>query len=121
MSIIKSGLFDITNKVIEYAAKNIIDMPGNNGQQILVDMLIKQMENGKATLYAEIDDEDGFSAQSTMDLDFYSPHEEAIQEIIQAAIEHSELLAAQAEIPGSGWSFDEAKQTGNWKIVGLDQ
>ncbi len=120
MTIIKSGLFDITNKVIEYANKSIIDMPGNPGQEVLVNMLIKQMANGKAELYAEIDDEGKFSASSTMDLDFYSPHEEAIQEIIQAAIEHSELLAAQAEIPGIGWSFDEAKETGNWKIVGWD-
>jgi hypothetical protein len=115
-----AGRFNITNKVIDYAAKNIIDMPGNNGQQVLVDKLLKQMENGEVILNAEIDD-DGFSAYSIMDLDFSSNHPEAIQEIIQSAIEHSELLAKQAEIPGSGWSFDEALQTGNWKIVGYDQ
>ena len=117
----KAGSFNITTKVIEYAAKNIIDMPGNNGQQVLVDKLIKQMENGRVILNAAIDDDGDFSASSNMDLDFSSNHPEAIQEIIQSAIEHSELLAAQAQIPGSGWSFDEALETGNWKIVGLDQ
>lgn len=116
-----AGSFNITNKVIEYAAKNIMDMPGNNGQQVLVDKLIKQMENGEVILNAAIDDDGEFSASSIMDLDFSSNHPEAIEEIIQSAIEHSELLAAQAEIPGTGWSFEEAKQTGNWKIVGYDQ
>lgn len=116
----KSGTFNITHKVIEYAAKNIMDMPGNRGQEVLVEMLIKQMENGKVTLTAAVEDETGFSAYSSMDLDFSSPHEEAIGEIIEAAIQHSELLAKQAEIPGP-YSFDDALRTGNWKIVGLDQ
>jgi hypothetical protein len=116
-----AGSFNITNKVIEYAAKNIMDMPGNNGQQVLVDKLLKQMENGRVILNAVIDDDGDFTANSDMDLDFSSNHPEAIEEIIKSAIEHSELLAKQAEIPGSGWSFEEAKQTGNWKIVGLDQ
>jgi len=120
MSIIKSGLFDITNKVIEYANKSIINMPGNPGQEVLVNMLIKQMANGKAELYAEIDDEYGFSAFSTMYLDFYSPHEDAIGEIIQAAIEHSQLICDQSEISLIGASFDEALETGNWKIIGWD-
>lgn len=116
----KSGTFNITHKVIEYAAKNIIDMPGNRGQEVLVDMLIKQMENGRVMLDAGVDDDTGFYASSRMDLDFSSPHEEAIGEIIQAAIEHSELLSAQSEIPGP-YSFDAALATGNWKIVGYDQ
>ena len=56
-----AGSFNITNKVIEYAAKNIIDMPGNNGQQVLVEKLLKQMENGRVILNAVIDDDGDFS------------------------------------------------------------
>jgi hypothetical protein len=114
--------FDITEKVIDYAYRNIENMPGNPGQKVLVEMLKKQMANGKCITSIDIRPE-YFAGSSRMDLDFSSPHPEAIDQIISTAIEHAELLADQSTLPGTGkgWSFDEALATGNWKIVGYDQ
>lgn len=116
----KSGTFDITEKVIDYAYKNIVDLPGNEGQAVLVEMLKEQMANGRCTTTVNIDDLDGFSAEYRMDLDFSSPHPEAIDLIIEQAIQHAELLADQSTIAGP-WSFEDAVASGNWKIVGYDQ
>jgi len=115
----KAGIFDITEKVIDYAYRNIKDMPGNPGQQVLVERLLQQMSNGQILLDAEIDEE--FQASPRGELDFSSEHPDAIDQIINEAILRAEELAEQATIPGPGWSFDEALQTGNWKIVGYDQ
>lgn len=115
----KYGKFDITEKTIDYVYNNIVGMAGNPGQEVLIEMLKEQMANGQCILEAEVG-EDTFSATGTMYLDFSSPHEEAINEIIEMAIQHGELFAKQAEIPGP-YDFEEAVATGNWKIVGYDQ
>lgn len=115
----KSGSFNITDKVIDYAYRNVADMPGNPGQEVLVEMLKKQMANGECITSVTIDDDNGFNADAIMDLDFSSPHPEAIEIIINRAIEHAELLTHQSTIPGP-WAFADAEKTGNWKIVGYD-
>lgn len=112
-------IFDITEKTIDFVYRSVSGMAGNAGQEALIEMLKEQMANGYCLLEAE-NNEEGFSAASTMYLDFSSPHPDAIDEIIQMAIEHGELFAKQAEIPGP-YDFKEAVKSGNWKVVGYDQ
>ena len=111
--------FDITEKTIDFVYENIKNMAGNAGQETLIQMLVEQMSNGSCTLNAEVTPL-GLDASGRMDLDFSSPHEEAIFEIIEHASQQAELFAKQAEEPGP-WEFSKALETGNWKIVGWDQ
>ena len=115
-----TGRFDITEKAIDYAYNNIKDMPGNPGQEVLIEMLREQMANGQIIIDAETGEE-GLDANYSGELDFSSPHPEAIDQIINEAILRAEELSQQATLPGTGWSFAEAVSTGNWKIVGYDQ
>lgn len=111
--------FDITEKTIDFVGKSIIDMAGNAGQETLIKMLLDQMDNGYCVVNVTLEGRE-VDIQSRMELDFYSPHEDAISEIIDKAQQNAELFAAQAEIPGP-WAFEDALLTGNWKVVGYDQ
>jgi hypothetical protein len=96
--------FDITDKCIKFVAQTIKDMPGNPGQEVLVERLINEA-------YGLV----------TVDVNFNEFTEEVSIEaiIIGTAEDNTELITAQAEIPGP-WSLADAIESGNWKIVGWD-
>jgi len=118
--------FDITQKVIAFGYESIKDMPGNPGQEVLVERLPKEA-SGQVDLVVTtteipigrntIEVPTRFAAEGT--IYWRSSHPEAIEQIIDEAEARVELITAQAEIPGP-WDLDDAIRTGNWKIVGFD-
>lgn len=118
--------FDITEKVIAFGYESVKDMPGNPGQEVLVERLPKEA-SGQVDLVVTtievplrtgtIEVPTRFAAEGT--IYWRSNHPEAIEEIIDEAERRVELITSQAEIPGP-WDLDDAKATGNWKIVGFD-
>lgn len=110
--------FDITDKVIKFVSEVIDDMPGNPGQEVLVDRLIKEA-NGRVVVIVEIEPEN-VSITTSGYINWRSNHPEAIEIIMKTAEDNTDLIIVQAEIPGP-WELDDAVSTGNWKIVGYDQ
>lgn len=114
--------FDITEKVMAFGYESVKDMPGNPGQEVLVERLPKEA-SGQVTLIVTIPEtptEDSiirFDAEGT--IYWRSNHPEAIEQIIDEAEKRVELITTQALIPGP-WELDDAIRTGNWKIVGFD-
>jgi hypothetical protein len=111
--------FDITDKCIKFVAQVIKDMPGNAGQEVLVERLIDEAY-GLITVDVNIDTvTEEVDIQASGEIKWKSNHPEAIEIIIKTAEDNTELIISQAEIPGP-WALTDAIRTGNWKIVGWD-
>jgi hypothetical protein len=111
--------FDITDKCIKFVAQTIKDMPGNPGQESLVNTMIDEA-------YGRVIVDVGFDSitqeviiDASGEINWKSNHPEAIEIIIDTAEDNTELIVNQAEIPGP-WSLADAIASGNWKIVGWD-
>lgn len=113
-----SYTFDVTDKCIKFVSQVIQDMPGNAGQETLVEWL-KNDAFGRVSV--TVTEEQGdVEIESDGQLYWPSPHPEAIEIIIKTAEDNSELIIDQAAQPGP-WNLADAVATGNWKIVGVDQ
>ena len=112
-----SYTFDVTNKCIGFVYEVIKDMPGNPGQEVLVERLPKDAY-GRVTVTVTVD-EDEVDISSQGEIDWKSNHPEAIEVILKVADENTELIINQAQIPGP-FALADAITTNNWKIVGLD-
>jgi hypothetical protein len=86
-------LFDITDKCLAYIKESIEDMPGNEGQKVLVDNL---EFDGYSIIDYERDGDDR-SASCSFEWEIRSNHPEAIEQIIEYAYESAEVIAKQAE------------------------
>lgn len=113
-----SYTFDVTDKCIKFVYEVIKEMPGNPGQEVLVERL-KGDAYGRATVTVSVDENEGVSIESQGELHWPSNHPEAIEVIIKTAEDNSELIIDQASIPGP-YALADAVATGNWKIVGYD-
>jgi hypothetical protein len=111
--------FDITDKCIKFVAETIKEMPGNPGQEVLVANLIDDAY-GLITVDVDVDFQGDVSISASGEIKWRSNHPEAIEIIIATAEDNTELIIAQAEIPGP-FALADAIASGNWKIVGLDQ
>jgi hypothetical protein len=112
--------FDITEKCVAFMKETIKDMPGNPGQEALVEQL--DYSGCEFTVDVEYV---GFGSAADVDIssdwkiNLRSNHPDAIEIIMKEAEEAGELIGGQAEIPGP-WELEDAIATGNWKIVGWD-
>ena len=91
--------FDVTESAYQYMIENIQDMPGNEGQEALVDMLEKDNRNNCYALVRV--DIEGANVQTTpvYDIDLVSPHPDAIIEIMKdAELYFQEYAERAAEI-----------------------
>ena len=109
--------FDITDKCIKFVAESIKDMPGNEGQTVLVQDMVDDAY-GLVTVDVEFYD-GGIDISASGEINWISNHPDAIEIIIDTAEDTTELIIAQAEIPGP-FSLAEAIASGDWKIVGWD-
>lgn len=109
-------VFDITDKCVAFMKESIKDMPGNPGQEVLVEEL--DYSGCRFTVDVELFGQD-VEISSDYQINLRSNHPEAIEIIMNTAEEAGELIGQQAEIPGP-WELDDAVATGNWKIVGWD-
>lgn len=115
-----SYTFDVTDKCIKFMQMSIKDMPGNPGQEVLVEDLDYSGSRVTVTVNVEPVEEGGaVDIDVEYNINIRSNHPEAIEIIMETAEQHGELIARQAEIPGP-WRLIDAIRTGNWKIVGLD-
>jgi len=108
--------FDVTDKCVKFMQMSIKDMPGNSGQEVLVEDL--DYSGCRFLVVVEVD-ENSITIKCEGIVRIRSNHPEAIEIIMETAEQQGELIARQAEIPGP-WSLVDANTTGNWKIVGLD-
>jgi hypothetical protein len=109
--------FDITDKCISFVKESIKDMPGNAGQETLVNDLSYAGSRFLASVNLELDGD--VSVSSNYLFRTYTPHPEAIEIILDEAEKNAELITRQSEILGP-WDLTEAIETGDWKIVGWD-
>lgn len=109
--------FDVTDKCIKFMQMSIKDMPGNPGQEVLVE----ELDYSGCRFIVTVADERPIDFNITCDeiVRLRSNHPEAIEIIMKTAEQQGELIARQAEIPGP-FSLLAAVATGDWKIVGLD-
>lgn len=99
---------------------SIKDMPGNAGQEVLVEDLDYSGCRVIVTVNVEPVEEGGaVDIDVEYNINIRSNHPEAIEIIMETAEQLGELIARQAERPGP-WRLIDAIRTGNWKIVGLD-
>jgi hypothetical protein len=110
--------FDITDKCIKFVTEVIQDMPGNAGQEVLVERLTDEAY-GSVNVDVDYDGLGGISISASGEINWISNHPEAIEIIIATAEDNTELIIAQAEIPGP-FSLADAIASGDWKIVGWD-
>lgn len=106
--------FDISRKVESFIHEGIKDKYGNPGQQALIERLIY---GGNTRVVANAEP---FEAHSNYGTELISKHPEAIRIILEEAEQLGELIAAQAELPVRGASYERAQQTNNWIIAGYD-
>lgn len=110
-------IFDVTDKCIKFVAETIKEMPGNPGQEVLVENLIRDADGSiSVTVIVE---PGNVQIQSSGSIYWRSNHPEAIEQIIDKAEQNTDLIVAQAAIPGPYVLLD-AVATGDWKIVGWD-
>jgi hypothetical protein len=119
-----SYTFDITDKCVKFMQMAIKDMPGNPGQEVLVEDL--DFDSCKFITTVSIEDfgDNDFELlgiSTDANINIRSNHPEAIEIIIETAEQNGELIAKQSEIPYGEWKLDDAIESGDWKIVGLDQ
>ena len=110
--------FDITDKCIKFVTEVIKDMPGNAGQEVLVERLTSEAY-GSVNVDVDYDGLGGIDISASGEINWISNHPEAIEIIIATAEDNTELIIAQAEIPGP-FALADAIASGNWKIVGYD-
>jgi len=110
--------FDITDKCIKFVTEVIQDMPGNPGQEVLVERLTNEAY-GLVIVDVDYDGFGGVDISASGEINWKSNHPEAIEIIINTAEDNTELIIAQAEIPGP-FALADAIASGNWKIVGYD-
>lgn len=113
-----SYTFDITEKTIDFVGKTIKDMPGNPGQEVLVNKLIERAD-GQVLVKVTVET-DNVDIESSGYVKWESNHPEAIKVIIDVAEQNTELFTNQSMIPGP-WNLEDAVSSGNWKVVGYDQ
>lgn len=117
-----SYTFDITDKCVKFMQMCIKDMPGNAGQEVLVDELDFDSCRFLTTVSIEGDiDFELTQVETDAQINIRSNHPEAIEIIIETAEQYGELIARQSEIPYGIWKLEDAIESGNWKIYGLDQ
>ena len=112
-----SYTFDVTDKCIKFVSQVISVMPGNPGQETLVDRLQKEAYGRVSVTVTE--DGDDVDIESNGELHWPSSHPEAIEIIIKTAEVNSELIINQAGVAGP-FSLAAAVASGDWKILGLD-
>lgn len=115
--------FDITLKCIDFAHSSIKDMAGNPGQEVLIERLPKDAKGqvvAAVTTTLQAGTHINPEVETYGEINWKSSHPEAIEIIIKEAEEYVELLKDQAKKLGP-WSFLQALDSGNWKIVGYDQ
>jgi hypothetical protein len=112
--------FDITDKCIKFVSEVIKDMPGNAGQEVLVERLIDEAYGLVEVTVFIPDFQDEIDITISGELNWKSNHPEAIEIIIEEAERNTELIIDQAQYPGP-WSLADAIRTGNWRILGYDQ
>ena len=101
-----SFTYDISDVAIDYVKKSIKDMPGNNGQEVLVEEL---EFDGYMWIIVEFNGEE-IDISCTYDLKITSNHPEAIEQIIKKAYDNYSELGNR--IDGSGNSADKFTITG---------
>jgi hypothetical protein len=110
--------FDITDKCIKFVSTIIKGMPGNAGQETLVERTVDSAY-GRVIVTVFLNEEEGVEIQASGEIHWPSDHPEAIEIILKTADDNTELIIYQANIPGP-WALVDAIRTGNWKIVGWD-
>jgi hypothetical protein len=108
--------FDVTEKCVAFMQETIKDMPGNPGQEVLVE----QLDYSGCEFTVDVEtygNEIDISADWKINL--RSNHPDAIEIIMKEAEEAGELIGSMSEVPGP-WELADAIATGNWKIVGWD-
>lgn len=108
--------FDITDKCVKFMQMSIKDMPGNPGQEVLVEEIDYSGCQFEVEVVVEQEEVD---ISVDYQINLQSNHPEAIEIIMKTAEENGELIGNMSEIPGP-WRLQDAVSTGNWKIVGLD-
>lgn len=108
--------FDVTEKCIDFMKRSIQDMPGNPGQEVLVEDLEYDC---KFTVTVNVDFAEEVEISSDYDIRLGSNHPEAIEIIMKTAEQRGEQIGELAAEPGP-WKLIDAISTGNWKIVGYD-
>lgn len=103
-------LFDITDKCLAYIKESIDNMPGNEGQRVLVDNL--DFDGYSIIDYVKEGDER--SASCSFEWEIVSSHPEAIEQIIEYAYQSAEVIAKKAETILDVFSPEE------WIIDGWD-
>lgn len=93
--------WDVTDVAIDYVKKSIKDMPGNNGQRVLVEKL---EFNGYMWIRVEFDG-DGFEISCLYDLKIRSSHPEAIEIIIKTAYNKYQELGERLNGGGGAEQF----------------
>lgn len=113
-----SYTFDVTEKCVDFMKKSIKDMPGNPGQEVLVENLEYDC---KFTVTVELfgTEFEEVDISSDYDIHLSSNHPEAIEIIMKTAEQRGEFIGELAAEPGP-WRLVDAVTTGNWKIVGYD-
>lgn len=107
--------FDVTEKCVDFMKNSIKDMPGNRGQEVLVEDLEYDC---KFTVTVDVLGEDK-NITSDYDIHLRSNHPEAIEIIMKTAEQRGEFIGEQAAIAGP-WNLEDAIASDNWKIVGYD-
>jgi hypothetical protein len=111
-----SYTFDVTEKCVDFMKKSIKDMPGNPGQEVLVEKLEYDC---KFTVTVDVDLEGEVDISSDYDIHLRSNHPEAIEIIMKTAEQRGEFIGELAAVPGP-WDLVDAVSSNNWKIVGYD-
>lgn len=93
--------WDVTDVAIDYVKKSIKDMPGNNGQRVLVEKL---EFNGYMWIRVEFDG-DEFNISCIYDLKIRSSHPEAIEIIIKTAYNKYQELGERLDGGGGAEQF----------------
>lgn len=119
--------FDITEKVIDFAYKSVKDMPGNNGQEVLVERLPDDAQGKVEVVVTTVavpvrgtEVEVPVDIKAEGEIVWKSNHPDAIEIIINRAEEWVDLFIDRSEVAGP-WELADAIETGNWKVVGWDQ
>jgi hypothetical protein len=109
--------FDVTEKCVDFMKNSIKDMPGNPGQEVLVEDLEYDC---KFIVIVDVFEElEEIEISSEYDIHLRSNHPEAIEIIIKKAEQRGEFIGELAAVPGP-WELADAIATRNWKIVGYD-
>jgi hypothetical protein len=111
--------FDITEKVKDFVGKTITPMAGNPGQEVLIEKMLKD-SYGQINVNVTLEGLEVVDISTDGWYNWRSNHPEAISIIMKEAEDLTDLFTDQAEIPGP-WDIEDAKSTGNWKVVGWDQ